>query len=116
MKSKLFGNTWREIALLVGFAGISLIMTMQVESILSAVVVGEDQPLKRVTPPKSKQKKDAKHENTEKPEPPRNPELIEYGIYADEAPDAVKTMPSTTTLPLLLQKRSRIRSEVRHPG
>ena len=56
----------------------------------------------------AKKVQDAKNTKTGKPEPFRDPELTQYGIYASEAPNAVITHPLATSLPLKLKKRERI--------
>ncbi len=80
----------------------------QVDSLVAAVVVSEEQPLQPVTPPKKSQKRDAKNVKTGKPEPPRGSELAQYGIFASDAPKAKKTKAAATTLPLHLKKRHRV--------
>ncbi|MDF2375133.1 MAG: GDSL-type esterase/lipase family protein [Verrucomicrobiales bacterium] len=53
-------------------------------------------------------KKDAKYQMIDKPEPPRDPALAAYGIYAENAPTPEKGAPATTKLPLVLEKGDRI--------
>lgn len=53
-------------------------------------------------------KKDAKYQTIDKPEPPRDPALAAYGIYAENAPTPEKGAPATTKMPLVLEKGDRI--------
>ena len=53
-------------------------------------------------------KKDAKNVKLDKEEPPKDPELAKYGIYAKDAPEPEKSAPLVTTLPLELKKGDRI--------
>jgi hypothetical protein len=51
---------------------------------------------------------DAKRTQTGRPDPVRDPELAQYGIYEKTAPRAASTLPVATTLPLTLNKGDRI--------
>ena len=86
-----------------------LIFCFSISGLLSAVVVEkkpEVEPGKQ--PPQARKVKDAKHTQTDNPEPERDPDLAQYGIYLDEAPVALIAHPVPTTLPLNLKKRARI--------
>lgn len=52
--------------------------------------------------------RDAKHEKSGKPEPDRDPELARFGIYANESPTPGSGEPVATSLPLKLEKGTRI--------
>lgn len=65
-------------------------------------------PSEAARDPRKKNTKDAKHTETGKPEPPKDPELEKFGIYAENAPNPEKTDPATTSLPLELEKGDRI--------
>ena len=84
------------------------LLSAQWGSRAEAVVVSEDQPAPQDTPPKRNPERDAKHVKTGNPEPPRDPELAKYGIFANEAPTAEITKAATTKLPLRLKKGQRI--------
>ena len=76
----------------------------------SAVVAQSENSGKR---PKKKRKtksnsKDARNRSTGRPEPKRDPQLAKYGIYANEAPLPGETEPVVTSLPLKLEKGTRI--------
>ncbi|MEC5125643.1 PVC-type heme-binding CxxCH protein [Verrucomicrobiales bacterium BCK34] len=58
--------------------------------------------------PRKKNLQDAKNTETEKPAPPEDPALAEFGIYATDAPTPDKAEPVKTTLPLELKKGDRI--------
>lgn len=51
---------------------------------------------------------DAKNRGSGRPEPPKDPELAKYGIYAEEAPNPKLVEPATTRLPLQLKSGTRI--------
>tara|TARA_B100001123_G_scaffold444225_2_gene592459 strand:- start:1252 stop:4569 length:3318 start_codon:yes stop_codon:yes gene_type:complete len=69
-------------------------------------VVGGQQPEQSVEA--GKKVRDAKHSQTGNPLPPMGPDLAQFGIYANEAPNARLTHPETTTLPLILEQHQRI--------
>lgn len=58
--------------------------------------------------PRVKNERDAKNTSTGKPDPERDPELARYGIYAEDAPDPIRTEAIATVLPLELKKGTRI--------
>lgn len=93
-------------------AAISTISYFAVQTSALAVVVqeipiqGGQQPEEVLE--KAKKIQDAKNTNTGKPDPPMDPALAQYGIYASEAPNAVITHPLATQLPLKLKKKERI--------
>ena len=58
--------------------------------------------------PRQQNKRDAKHEVIDKPVPENDPDLAEYGIFANEAPTPEKGNPVETELPLKLEKGDRI--------
>ncbi|MDF1738677.1 MAG: HEAT repeat domain-containing protein [Verrucomicrobiales bacterium] len=58
--------------------------------------------------PRKKNVRDAKNEELDKPAPPKDPALAEFGIYATDAPNPEKAEPIKTTLPLELKKGDRI--------
>jgi len=51
---------------------------------------------------------DAKNVKTGEPEPERDPELEKYAIFEENAPKPAETSPVTTSLPLKLEKGTRI--------
>ena len=55
-----------------------------------------------------KKSPDAKNTSTGKPDPPRDPGLAKYAIFAKTAPRAAATKPVDTKLPLVLGKGDRI--------
>lgn len=86
-------------------AGLSFVV---LQPVANAVVVEEIKVEGGKQPPQQKKVKDAKHTQTDNPEPERDPDLAQYGIYADEAPRAMIAHPVATELPLKLSKRDRI--------
>jgi len=56
----------------------------------------------------NKKSLDAKNTSTGKTDPPRDPELAKYAIFAKTAPRAAATKPAYTKLPLVLGKGDRI--------
>lgn len=57
---------------------------------------------------RTKNQRDAKNTKSGKAPPEEDPELAEFGIYADSAANAERTEPVVTTLPLELPKGARI--------
>ena len=57
---------------------------------------------------RSQNQKDAKHRDSGKEAPERDPELAKFGIYAADAPLPEQVEPSVTTAPLELKKNARI--------
>lgn len=117
MKTPLLSSRWRPFTLACIIPVIVLgvfLVHVSTPSTLNAVVVEKEQPQplrNREQVQKTgnlAQKKDGKNRDSGKPEPERDPELAKYGIYADEAPDAMLTHPVVTELPLKLNKRERI--------
>lgn len=104
--SSLFSRRTHLTVFSILFAGIGI--SLSLNSFLNAVVVRETKVEPGTQPVITKKVNDAKNENSGKPEPPRDPELATYGIYADEAPDATLIHPGITELPLKLNKRERI--------
>jgi uncharacterized cupredoxin-like copper-binding protein len=100
------------IVRILTFVCLALVLLFSLNRGVTAVVVEEIKIESGAWPDsvtESKEKvKDAKNERTGKPEPIRDPELAQYGIYANEAPTAVITHPLATKLPLKLKKRDRI--------
>ena len=73
----------------------------------SAFCIGQSQGYAQKTS-KSQRRVDAKSIKLDKPAPPEDPALIEYGIYERTAPVANTTTPSTTKLPLRPTQGQRI--------
>lgn len=65
-------------------------------------------PRKAKAPAAMQNDKDAKNRETGKPRPTEDPSLAQYGMYAKTAPNAERTAPVETTLPLKLEKGARI--------
>jgi len=100
------------IVRILTFVCLALVLLFSLNRGVTAVVVEEIKIESGAWPDsvtKSQEKvKDAKNEQTGTPEPPRDPELAQYGIYYNEAPTAMITHPVPTELPLKLKKRDRI--------
>ena len=80
-----------------------LICTTSTLFLIALIAIRHQQSLVAAPP-----KKDAKHTQTGKENPPRDPELAQYGIYAKSAARAESTTPVRTTLPLQLKPNARI--------